>query len=256
MLERPEFAAADFSSVRWMMAGAAPTPLNVMEAFWAREIPFVLGYGMTEAGPNNLSSPAEDMSYDEMRAKYASVGKPFFFTQMRIVDDDGRDVAPGENGELIWSGPQIFSGYWNKPAETADVLRDGWVYTGDIAMQDADGYVYIVGRKKNMYISGGENVFPPEVEKALYEIPEVHEVCVIGVPDEKWGEVGKAVVALKPGAIIDKAGVVAALAGKLARFKVPRYVAFVNAVPKNSVGKIVSSDAQRLYGKPVDEDLR
>jgi len=136
------------------------------------------------------------------------------------------------------------------------VIRDGWVYTGDIAMQDADGYVYIVGRKKNMYISGGENVFPPEVEKALYEIPEVHEVCVIGVPDEKWGEVGKAVVALKPGAIIDKAGVVAALAGKLARFKVPRYVAFVNAVPKNSVGKIVSSDAQRLYGKPVDEDLR
>jgi len=256
MLERPEFAAADFSSVRWMMAGAAPTPLNVMEAFWARKIPFALGYGMTEAGPNNLSAPAEDMSFELQREKFASVGKPFFFTQMRIVDDDGRDVASGENGELIWSGPQIFSGYWNKPAETADVLRDGWVYTGDIAMQDADGFVYIVGRKKNMYISGGENVFPPEVEKALYEIPEVHEVCVIGVPDEKWGEVGKAVVALKPGASVDKAGIVAALAGKLARFKVPKYVAFVNAVPKNSVGKIVSSDAQRLYGKPVDEDLR
>ncbi|MBU0926188.1 MAG: long-chain fatty acid--CoA ligase [Spirochaetes bacterium] len=255
MLERPEFAGADFSSVRWMMAGAAPTPLNVMEAFWARKIPFVLGYGMTEAGPNNLSAPAEDMSFELQRQKFASVGKPFLFTQMRIVDDDGRDVPRGENGELIWSGPQIFSGYWNKPAETADVLRDGWVYTGDVAVQDEDGYVYIVGRKKNMYISGGENVFPPEVEKALYEIPEVHEVCVIGVPDEKWGEVGKAVVSLKPGASLDKAGLVAALSGKLAKFKVPRYVAFVKAVPKNSVGKIVSSEAQRLYGRPVDEAL-
>ncbi|HRW25171.1 MAG TPA: long-chain fatty acid--CoA ligase [Spirochaetia bacterium] len=256
MLEHPDFAGADFSSVRWMMAGAAPTPLNVMEAFWARGIPFVLGYGMTEAGPNNLSAPAEDMSFELMREKHASVGKPFFFTQMRIVDDDGRDVGPGGAGELIWSGPQIFSGYWNKPEATAEVLRDGWVYSGDVATRDADGYVYIVGRKKNMYISGGENVFPPEVEKALYEIPEVHEVCVIGVPDEKWGEVGKAVIALKPGASIDKAGVQAALAGRLARFKVPKYVAFVKAVPKNSVGKIVSSDAQRLYGRPVDEDER
>jgi len=256
MLERPEFMTTDLSSLRWMMAGAAPTPINVMEAFWERKIPFVLGYGMTEAGPNNLSAPAEDMSYELMRSKFASVGKPFMFTQMRIVDDEGKDVLPGANGELVWSGPQIFSGYWNKPAETAEVLRDGWVYTGDVATQDQDGFVYIVGRKKNMYISGGENVFPPEVEKALYEIPEVHEVCVIGVPDEKWGEVGKAIVSLKPGMSIDKAGITAALSARLARFKVPKYVAFVKAVPKNSVGKIVSSDAQRLYGKPLDEDER
>ncbi|HOX33043.1 MAG TPA: AMP-binding protein [Spirochaetales bacterium] len=254
--ERPEFEKADFSSVRWMMAGAAPTPIQVMEAYWKREIPFALGYGMTEAGPNNLSAPADQMSFGQMREKFASVGKPFFFAQMRIVDDEGRDVPAGQNGELIWSGPQIFSGYWNKPEATRETLREGWVYTGDIAAQDADGFVYIVGRKKNMYISGGENVFPPEIEKVLYEIPEIHEVCVIGVPDEKWGEVGKAVVALKPGASIDKARILAALQAKLAKYKVPKYLAFVKAVPKNSVGKIVSSEAQKLYGKPVDEDLR
>jgi fatty-acyl-CoA synthase len=121
-----------------------------------------------------------------------------------------------------------------------------------MASVDEDGFYYIVGRKKNMFISGGENVFPPEIEDAIYSIPEVREVCVIGVPDEKWGEVGKAVVSLKPGMTIDKAGILAGLNGKLARYKIPKYVTFVEDVPKNSVGKIVVAEVQKAYGKAED----
>ena len=256
MAEVPEFDAADFSSVKWIMAGAAPTPRNIMQKFWDRGIRFVLGYGMTEAGPNNLTAPAEFMSDDEMKEKYASVGRPMYFSVPKIVDDGGNELGPNEPGELIWSGPQIFSGYWNKPEATEETLRDGWVYTGDVAVKDDDGYYYIVGRKKNMFISGGENVFPPEVESAVYQVAGVHEVCVIGVPDEKWGEVGKAVISLKPGAELAKDVIIGELKSRLAAYKVPRYIAFVDEVPKNNVGKIVAAKVQELYGKPEDEDAR
>jgi len=252
MIDRPEFAATDFSSVKWVMAGAAPTPINIMEKFWNRGIRFVLGYGMTEAGPNNLSFPAEFATWDEIREKYASVGKPMYFTLCKIIDDNGNELGDDEIGELVWSGPQIFSGYWNNPAETARTLRDGWVYTGDMARRDKDGYYYIVGRKKNMFISGGENVFPPEIEKTLYELPEVYEACIIGVPDDKWGEVGKAVISLRPGQSLTREAVLAYLSGRLARYKVPRYVTFVAELPKNNVGKIENSRVVALYGKPED----
>ena len=129
---------------------------------------------------------------------------------------------------------------------------DGWVHTGDMASFDEDGFYYIVGRKKNMFISGGENVFPPEIESALYEIEAIREACVIGVPDEKWGEVGKAVVSLKPGMSIDKESVLANLNGKLARYKIPKYVTFVDDIPKNNVGKIVVHEIQKLYGEARD----
>jgi len=253
MTDLSEFASTDFSSVKWVMAGAAPTPLNIMEKFWNRGIRFVLGYGMTEAGPNNLTAPAEFMSEKEMREKYASVGRPMYLTLVRIVDDQDRDVPDGAAGELIWSGPQIFSGYWKNPGETAKTLRNGWVYTGDMAVRDKDGYYYIVGRKKNMYISGGENVFPPEIETVIYQIPGVHEVCVIGVPDEKWGETGKAVISRKPGSSVTREEIKAYLKANLAGYKLPRYITFVDEVPKNSVGKIVAARVTELYGRPGEE---
>ena len=155
-------------------------------------------------------------------------------------------------GELIWSGPQIFSGYWKNPEETEQTLRDGWVYTGDMATVDSDGFYTIVGRKKNMFISGGENVFPPEIESALYDIEAVRECCVIGVPDEKWGEVGKAIISLKPGQAISKDEILTELGKKLAKYKIPKYVTFVEDVPKNSVGKIVVKQISDLYGKAED----
>ncbi len=249
MVDLPAFETTDFSSVKWIMAGAAPTPVNIMEKFWSKGIRFVLGYGMTEAGPNNLTAPAEFMDDAQIREKYASVGKPMYFTLAKIVDDEGNELGCNEPGELIWSGPQIFSGYWENEEETSRTLKDGWVYSGDMAVRDEDGFFYIVGRKKNMFISGGENVFPPEVENVLYEIPQVHEVCVIGVPDKRWGEVGKAVISLKQDADITKEELMTYLKDKLAHYKVPKYIQFVDEIPKNNVGKIVAAKVMELYGK-------
>ena len=253
MVEQPEFAGADLSSLRWIMAGAAPTPINIMEAFWKKGVKFVLGYGMTEAGPNNLSTPAQFVPQEVVEAKFASVGKPMYLSLVKLIDDDGNEVTtPDTPGELLWSGPQIFSGYWGNPGETGQTLVDGWVHTGDMATFDADGFYYIVGRKKNMFISGGENVFPPEIESALYDLDAVRECCVFGVPDEKWGEVGKAVVSLKPGRSITKEEILTALNGKLARYKIPKYITFVDDVPKNNVGKIVVKQVTDLFGEPRD----
>ncbi|HHW03682.1 MAG TPA: long-chain fatty acid--CoA ligase [Thermoanaerobacterales bacterium] len=248
----PEFNNTDFSSVRWMMAGAAPTPVELMEEFWKKGIRFILGYGLTEGGPTNLSIPAEFMNFDEIRNKAESVGKPFIFTEARIVDENGNDVGPNEIGELIFSGPQIFSGYWNKPEETQKTLKEGWVYTGDLAKKDEDGFYYIVDRKKDMYISGGENVYPTEIEKVLYQMPEVKECCVIGVPDEKWGEVGKIIISVKPGFTLNKKQVIDFFNGKLARYKIPKYVTFVEDLPKSSAGKIVKSEVKKMYGGAHD----
>ncbi len=251
--DQPEFETTDWSSVEWVMSGAAPTPVQLMEKFWRKGIKMCLGYGLTEGGPTNLCAPVNFMSLDEIKEKHASVGKPFFFTVAKIVDEAGNEVGAEEEGELIFSGPQIFSGYWRNEEETRKTLRNGWVYTGDMARKDQAGFHYIVGRKKNMFISGGENVFPPEIESILYQLPEVHECCVIGVPDPKWGEVGKAIVSLKPGRSISKEQLIAFLKTKLAPYKVPKYLAFVREVPKNSVGKIVAQEAVRLYGRPQDD---
>jgi len=153
---------------------------------------------------------------------------------------------------LIWSGPQIFSGYWGNEAETNKTLIDGWVFSGDMAKVDEDGYYYIVGRNKNMYISGGENIFPPEIEGALYNIPEINEVCVFGVPDEKWGEVGKAVISLKPNMKVSKEQITNILKANLASYKIPKYIKVVDDIPKNSVGKIVVSKIIEAYGTNDD----
>lgn len=253
MVEVPEFEKKDLSSLKWMMAGAAPTPLNIMEIFWDRGIKFVLGYGMTEAGPNNLSSPPQFMTDQLMRDKYASVGKPMYLSLVKLVDEQGKEILePHVPGELLWSGPQIFSGYWENDEATEETLVDGWVHTGDMAVVDEEGFYYIVGRKKNMFISGGENVFPPEVELALYDLPEIHECCVIGVPDEKWGEVGKAVLSFKPGMQLTKEEIKSRLSEKLAKYKVPKYYTIVDEVPKSNVGKIVVSQVEKLYGQPQD----
>ncbi len=249
MSDLPEFEKADLSSLKWVMAGAAPTPINIMERFWNKGLKFILGYGMTEAGPNNLSCSSQFMTEQLIRDKYCSVGKPMYMTMTKVVNDNGEDVGVNQVGELLWSGPQIFSGYWNNELETKKTLIDGWVYTGDMVTVDEDGYYYIVGRKKNMYISGGENVFPPEVESAVYEIPQIHEVCVFGVPDDRWGEVGKAVVSLKPNSSISKEEIQSILRKKLAGYKIPKYIQFVDDIPKNNVGKIVVSKIMELYGK-------
>ena len=253
MTEQAEFENTDWSSVEWVMSGAAPTPVQLMEKFLERGLKMCLGYGLTEGGPTNLCIPVNFMDFKELKAKHASVGKPFSFTVAKIVGDDGQEVEAEQVGELMFSGPQIFSGYWRNEAETKKTLLNGWVHTGDMAKKDNDGFYYIVGRKKNMYISGGENVFPPEIETLIYQIPEVQECCVIGVPDPKWGEVGKVILSFKSGQYVSKEQVLAFLKTRLASYKVPKYVISVEEVPKNSVGKIVIQEVVRLYGRPQDD---
>ena len=232
--EHPDFAAADLDSVRFFISGGAPCPLPVMQQFWARGKVFKQGYGLTEAGPNNFVMPA-----GREQAHPDSVGVPLLNVQTRIVDAVGSDVPWGDVGELLLAGPHVFAGYWRNPEATAAVLQDGWLCTGDLVRRDAEGFHYIVDRKKDMFISGGENVFPIEIETVLYAHPAVLECAVVGVPDAKWGEVGKAVVAVRQGYSVSAEELLAFCRERLARYKVPKGIVFLPSLPKSAAGKIL-----------------
>lgn len=236
-----DFVKRDLSSLEWVMSGAAPCPKQVMEPYWERSIPFVQGYGITEGGPNNLFVPWYELSWDRIRDKWPSVGRPFLYCFARLVDGEGNPVEGQREGELLLGGPVTFSGYWNRPGETSDTLKDGWVHTGDIARRDEEGFFYIVDRKKDMFISGGENVFPVEIETALTEHPAIKDAAVIGVPHPKWGEVGKAFVVAKEGREVSVDELAGFLRDRLANYKVPGYFEFVDQIPKSSVGKILKT---------------
>jgi fatty-acyl-CoA synthase len=189
---------------------------------------------MSETG-SNFGMPTHDQSI--LIAKAGSCGLPFMTIEARIVDDDGHDVPTGERGELWLRGPCIASGYWNQPETTAKAYRDGWFVTGDAALKDEDGFYYIVDRRKDMYISGGENVYPAEVEAAIAELPQVGECAVIGVPDERWGEVGRVYIIPVPGQNITCEEVLAHCAGRLAKFKVPKTAVVTDSIPRTASGK-------------------
>ena len=164
---------------------------------------------------------------------------------MKVVDDDNKMVEEGEAGELLLRGPHAFSGYWEEPEETAKVIEpDGWVHTGDLVRRDKDGFYYIVGRKKDMFISGGENVFPTEIEEILYKHPKISESAVIGVPDEKWGETGKAFIVLRSGESLTEDEIRKYFDGKLARYKIPKYYEFREDLPKSAAGKILKRELE------------
>ncbi|MCU0684255.1 MAG: long-chain fatty acid--CoA ligase [Polyangiaceae bacterium] len=194
MQEHPGWPSADFSRLRIVISGGAPCPAPVFEKFWAKGVDFKTGYGLTEAGPNTFWLPPGDV-----RRKPGSVGKPVFHVDAKVVDPAGVECAPGVPGELLVRGPHVSPGYWNDPAASAAALRDGWLHTGDLAARDDEGYYSIVGRLKDMIISGGENVYPAEVESVMHAHPAVAEAALVGKPDETWGEVGLAVVVLRPG---------------------------------------------------------
>ncbi len=170
--------------------------------------------------------------------KIGSVGLPVFHGEVKIVDKTGKEVSPGEIGEIIIKGPTLMSGYWKQPDLTAETIRDGWLYTGDLARTDEEGYVYIVDRERDMYISSGENIYPAEIEKVLHTHPKIFDVGIVGVPDEKWGEVGKAFIVLKPGETMAGDEAFEFLKGKVAKYKIPKYVEFIEELPKTASGKI------------------
>jgi fatty-acyl-CoA synthase len=233
MMEASNFRAADFSSVRFAICGGEPCPIPVIQAYREKGVPIRQGYGLTEAGPNCYSLPAEDAI-----RKAGSVGFPNFHVQVRILKEEGVPAGPGEIGELVMGGPHVFSGYWNNPEATRETLRDGWVYTGDLTRQDKEGYYFIVGRKKEMFISGGENVYPPQVEKVIYTHPSVAQAAVIGLPDAQWGEVGCAFVVLHAGASLGEQELIDYCKQKLASYQCPKSVFFLEKLPMGDSGKI------------------
>jgi O-succinylbenzoate-CoA ligase len=225
-------APADLSSLRWVLVAGAPVPLSLLQACDAQNLHVEQLYGLTEAcGPGCVL-----MSADVAR-KVGSAGKPFLFSEARVVDPDGKDCAPGVPGELIIKGRNVMREYWNLPEATAETLRDGWLHTGDVATMDDEGFFYIVDRIKDMIISGGENIYPAEVEKVLAGLPGVSQVAVIGKSDEKWGEVPTAII-VRSAEGIDEEGVIAYCEGKLARYKTPKTVLFVDELPLTPTGKV------------------
>ncbi len=246
LLSMPNFVQTDFSSVRFFISGGAPCPVPLIEAYQARGIPFRQGYGLTEVSVNCFTLNPEDAI-----RKVGSVGRPIFHLDARVVDPVGQDVGPGEIGELWLRGPTVCAGYWNNLEATREAISDGWFHTGDLARLDDEGYYYIVDRKKDMFISGGENVYPAEVERTLYEHPAVLECAVIGVPDERWGEVGCAVIVVRVGTMLTPGEVVHHCQQQLARYKVPKHVLFVDELPRNSGGKVLKPLLRNQFSTQV-----
>ncbi|MGH2541803.1 MAG: acyl-CoA synthetase [Ardenticatenaceae bacterium] len=243
MQQHPRWEEVNFSRLRLFLSGGAPCPMPVFERFWARGVDFKTGYGLTEAGPNNFWLPPE-----ETRRKPGAVGFPLFHVDAKVVDEAGIECGPNEMGELIIRGPHVCAGYWNCPDATSEAIRDGWLYTGDLARRDTEGCYTIVGRLKDMIISGGENIYPAEVESALAAHPAVAEVALIGVPHDKWGEVGCAIVVPCRDTVTEDE-LLSFARVRLARYKVPKRVIFTNSLPKTGAGKVDKKLLQEQYGE-------
>jgi fatty-acyl-CoA synthase len=244
MAALPDWPDADLSSVHALLCGGAPVPLATIRSYLDRGLSFIQGYGMTEAAPGVLLLDAA-----HAEGKAGSAGVPHFFTDVRIVGPELADVPEGERGEIVVAGPNVMRGYWNQPEETAQVIAEGtWLRSGDIASADQDGYVYVADRVKDVIISGGENIYPAEVESALRAHPAIADCGVIGVPDQRWGEVGRAVVVLRRGAVADEADVLGFLDGQIARYKIPKSVRFVAELPRTATGKIAKKLLRETHG--------
>ncbi len=237
----PRWEDADFSKLALVISGGAPCPLPVMQKFWDRGIDFKMGYGLTEAAGNNFWLPAE-----RVRDKTTSVGFPIMHIDMKIIDEDGNEVGPDETGELLIRGPHVTPGYWRRSQATAETIKDGWLYTGDLAVKDEEGFFTIKGRSKDMFISGGENVYPAEVESVMLAYPGVAEAALVGIPHETWGEVGKAVLVLEAGVGFSEDAFREFLGERLARYKLPQTVVVLSEIPKTAIGKI---DKKLLAGE-------
>jgi O-succinylbenzoate-CoA ligase len=247
MMLMPDLHEYDLSTLRWIMSGAAPVPVTLIEAWHERGVPIHQVYGLTETcGPACLTSPEDAL------AKPGSTGRPFFHTDVRVVGTDGADVRPGETGEVLIRGAHVMKEYWNRPEATAETIRDGWLHSGDLATVDDDGLIYIQDRKKDMIISGGENVYPAEIENVILSHPQVREVAVIGQASAKWGESPLAIV-VKSDDALTESDVLAFCRGKLARFKLPKAARFVDEIPRNPAGKILKRVLRDRFPEPAAE---
>ena len=238
----PLFASVDLKSVRYAIVGGEPMPLELIRAWEARGVPIRQGYGLTEFGPNVFSLNEEDS-----QRKMGSIGFPNFYIEARVVDGMNRELPADEVGELVLRGPVAMSGYWGHTQATQDVMGDGWLHTGDLVRRDSEGYYYVVGRKKEMFISGGENVYPAEVERVLRQFSGVREAAVLGVHHPKWGESGRAFVSSDDGITLDIESLRTFCLSHLAKFKVPQEFVVLRELPKTESGKI----AKKLLRSPA-----
>ena len=237
------FADADLSSLRRAVVGGAPMPEALLETWQRRGIDIVQGYGLTEAAPNVLCLPPEDA-----RRKMGYAGKPYPYVTCALRDAATGDLLEGAaEGELVVRGPNVFAGYWRNDEATAEVFDGGWLRTGDIAERDDEGYYRIRGRLKELFISGGENVYPAEVEHALMQHAAVGDVAVVGVPDERWGEVGAAFVVLETGATASEDELREHCCSLLARYKVPKSFAFVVELPRSAMNKVLKDELRAAH---------
>ena len=233
MADSEYFNTVDLSSVRYAIVGGAPMPIPLINKWHAKGVYIRQGYGLTEVGPNCFS-----LHQDDAIEKKGSIGFPNFYIEAKVVSDNGKELGANEVGELWLKSPVVTPGYWRKEDETKEAITDGWFHTGDMVKKDEDDFYYVVDRKKNMYISGGENVYPSEIENYLYTHDEVKETAIIGVRDEKWGEVGKAFVSLKANSKLSEDDLKNFCAGNLAKYKIPKYFVIISEIPKNEAGKI------------------
>jgi len=255
LLQIPKSRETDFSSLELIVYGASPAPLELLRnAIKVFRCNFAQVYGLTETtGAITYLSPEDHGENAVERLK--SCGKPMTQVEIRVVDAFGQDLPIGQVGEIICRTPQIMLGYWNLPEATSRSIRDGWFHTGDAGYLDQDGYVYIYDRVKDMIISGGENIYPAEVESALFGHPALADVAVIGVPDEKWGEAVKAVVVTKPGAAVTPEELIGYARERIAGYKVPRSIDFVEALPRNPSGKILKRELRKPYWASLDRQV-
>ncbi|CAA7599411.1 AMP-dependent synthetase/ligase [Acididesulfobacillus acetoxydans] len=249
MAAEKDFAGADWSSVRFCISGGAPCPPAVYEAYWRKGLAFKQGYGLTEVGPNCFALNSADM-----RRKMGSVGKPVFHSAVKIISEDGPEAGVNEVGELLIKGNHTSQGYWHNAAATEAAFEDGWFRTGDLACRDEEGYYFIVDRKKDLIISGGENIYPVEVETVLYSHPDIQEAAVVGVAHEKWGEVPKAFLVLRPGASLTAEEVMAYCRTRLAGYKVPKEVEFRPFLPHSAAGKILKRELKSKKKEKREEN--
>lgn len=239
----PRWEKTDFSHLKFVINGGAPCPVPVFKKWWKKGVVFKTGYGLTEAGPNTFWLPDR-----YVKQKINSVGFPLFYIDVKLINDKGKECGVGEEGELLIKGPHVTPGYFKREEETKKNIVDGWLRTGDIAYRDSDGCYFIAGRKKDLIISGGENIYPIEIESVLISHPKIKEAAVIGVADKKWGEVPKAIIAVKNNSKLSVEEVKDFLKTRIASYKIPKSFVFVSEIPKTSVGKIDKTFLKKKYG--------
>ena len=245
LADAPNFESSDLASLRYAIVGGAPMPVPLINQWHDRGVFIRQGYGLTEVGPNCYS-----LHHDHATAKRGSIGFPNFYIEAKVVDAQGRQCPPNEVGELWLRSEVVTPGYWRNPEATAAAMTDGWFHTGDMVKCDEEGFTFVMDRKKNMYISGGENVYPAEVEAALDSHEAIKEAAVIGVPHPKWGETGHAFVVLNKDRFLDREAISQYCLDRLAKFKIPKHVTFVTELPRNDAGKTDRAALRQLINSP------